>query len=242
MTSTRQGLANAPFSYKNGPHQFVDFFNFFLSFVHISPSLPPSSSKHQAPLPTLSHTRNASIARSYRNTAQADTRKTMTTTRKVGQGDTDTTANTNNISRNNVNATGIPATILFSALEKLMATDYNPITTPHLNNNSNITLRTDLARMPSMPDDPAISTVLAPFFEDLLQPGPDVTTSTVAIATGSKKVFKANKTGEKYTETDVLGEGVYKVVDRLGDVCAVKAPKVTFSVTQVTALLKIYLC
>ncbi|KAF9156162.1 hypothetical protein BG015_007060 [Linnemannia schmuckeri] len=42
-----------------------------------------------------------------------------------------------------------------------------------------------------------------------------------------------NRTDEMYTETEVLGEGVYQVVDRFGDHCVVRAPKETISVTQI---------
>jgi hypothetical protein len=164
----------------------------------------------------------------------------MTTASKDGRVDTDPTSNTSNITCNIVNATEIPATIPLTALENLLAANfnlltanYNPITTTQLANNSNIPLNADLARVPSMPDDPAISAVLAPFLNDLLQSGPDVATPVAATATSSKKVFKAYKTGEKYTEIDILSEGVYKVLDRLGDPFVVKAPKETVSVTKV---------
>jgi len=42
--------------------------------------------------------------------------------------------------------------------------------------------------------------------------------------------------------TNVLGEGVYKVVDRLGDHCVVKAPKETLSDSQVQCHQRMYKC
>lgn len=95
-----------------------------------------------------------------------------------------------------------------------------------------------------MPDDPAMSAVLAPFLDDLLHQDKGMSTATTnstKVLMG-KRVFKANKTGELYTETKVLGEGVYKVVDRLGDFCVVKAPKATVSVTEVQCLLWTHKC
>ncbi|KAF9542575.1 hypothetical protein EC957_001868 [Mortierella hygrophila] len=146
----------------------------------------------------------------------------MTTATKTGQGSTDA----NN--RNTFHAADINATISLSALESLMATSYDKPTTTQPTTNGNIIHDTGLVRIPSMPNDPAISAVLAPFLYDFLQD-----TGMATATTGRKRVFKANKTGEKYTETEVLGEGVYKVVDRFRDHCVVKAPKETLSVTLI---------
>ncbi|KAF9127914.1 hypothetical protein BGX30_014538 [Mortierella sp. GBA39] len=155
----------------------------------------------------------------------------MTTATKTGQGDTDANNQNRTSTANNHNtfhATDIHATISLSTLESLMATNYDkPTTTQPITNGNNIH-DTGLVRVPSMPNDPAISAVLAPFLYDLLQD-----TGMATATTGRKRVFKANKTGEKYTETEVLGEGVYKVVDRFRDHCVVKAPKETLSVTLI---------
>ncbi|KAK3831045.1 MAG: kinase-like domain-containing protein [Linnemannia gamsii] len=94
------------------------------------------------------------------------------------------------------------------------------------------------AILPDIPEDPALTALLAPFLEDLIQ---DLDTTTIAGKKDKKKSFQANKTGEKYTASEVLGEGVYKVTDRLGDLFVVKAPKETVSVDMIrkeTELLK----
>ncbi|KAG0060264.1 hypothetical protein BGZ90_004104 [Linnemannia elongata] len=160
----------------------------------------------------------------------------MTTPIKTVLGDTDpnnqdTTSTTNNC--NNSHATEINTTISPSALETLVGTNYDNSTSTQLATNRNIILGTDLVRVPSMPDDSAISAVLAPLLDDLRHQDTDVATTNSNRERVSKRVFKANKTGETYTVTNVLGEGVYKVVDRLGDHCVVKAPKETLSDSQI---------
>ncbi|KAF9123359.1 Cell cycle serine/threonine-protein kinase cdc5/MSD2 [Mortierella sp. 14UC] len=83
--------------------------------------------------------------------------------------------------------------------------------------------------LPEIPENPAVTALLAPFLDDLMQE----LESTTAMTNKKEKVFLAIKTGEKYTETKALGEGVFKVADRLGDLFVVKAPKETVSVDMI---------
>ncbi|KAF9094326.1 Serine/threonine-protein kinase plk2 [Mortierella sp. AD031] len=90
--------------------------------------------------------------------------------------------------------------------------------------NSNLNNQAPVVKPPGVPSNIDIPAALAPFLDDLLE-NQD---------TEGKRVFVANKTGEKYTETESLGEGTFKVVDRLGDVFVIKAPKETASVDMIT--------
>ncbi|KAG0277598.1 Serine/threonine-protein kinase plk2 [Linnemannia exigua] len=142
-------------------------------------------------------------------------------------GETDTTQNNNysNSNRNsntndNIHFTTITATISLSGCDNIFET--------------NNTMSIHPAILPDLPDDPALTALLAPFLDDLMHDLDTVTTTTTVTGKENRKrVFQTNKTGEKYTETEALGEGVYKVVDRLGDLFVVKAPKETVSVDMI---------